>query len=211
MAISSGILRDLFHACALGAALLASSVAAQALIVVDQRATAVGLENRVGRVATFICPSILTPTLNAQVWGTDLYSVDSAICLAAVHAGVHTAGTTSQVTLRMGGEAGPLQGTTRNGVTSSTYASAYSTYSFISNGEAGQISWNTTYDRVPDDFGSPITVLCPPNGDVITSIILGTDVYRADSAICVAGVHAGIITVAPGGRVTVTLSRNRIG
>jgi hypothetical protein len=89
------------------------------------------------------------------------------------------------------------------------YPSAATTYSFVGNDEAGEITWYTTYARVPDDFSAPITVLCPPNGDVTTSIIIGTDVYRADSAVCVAAVHAGIITVAAGGRVTVTLQPKR--
>lgn len=199
----SVVSRVLLHACALGASLFASSIAAQALLVLDQTANAVGLQSQVGRVATFVCPS--TFRLNPQVWGTDVYHYESAICPAAVHAGALATGSAGQVTIRIGGAANLLQGSQRNGVTSSPYPSADATYTFIDNGEAGQISWFTTYDRVPDDFRSPITVLCPPNGDVATAIIIGTDVYRADSAVCVAAVHAGLITVAAGGRVTVTL------
>ncbi|MCC7414390.1 MAG: hypothetical protein IT495_22435 [Gammaproteobacteria bacterium] len=192
---------------ALGASLLASSTTAQELVAV-QSTTAVAFRGEPGRVATFVCPS--TFTLNPQVWGTDVYHFDSEICPAAVHAGVLAAGTAGQVTFRMAAGTGdPLLGTTRNGVTSRSYPRADATYSFIGNGEPGQVSWYTTYARVPDDFGSPITVLCPPNGDVTTSIIIGTDVYRDDSAVCVAAVHAGIITVAAGGRATLTLQSKR--
>lgn len=57
------------------------------------------------------------------VWGTDVYTDDSPVCLAAIHAGVVAAGAESQVqvTWRPGQET--YVGTPRNGVTSSDYGS----------------------------------------------------------------------------------------
>jgi hypothetical protein len=49
--------------------------------------------------------------------------------------------------------------------------------------------------------GRPLTVVCPPGGE--SQSVWGTDVYTDDSSICVAAVHAGLITFARGGRVTV--------
>jgi len=89
-------------------------------------------------------------------------------------------------------------------VKSSSYGPGDSTYSFIKNGEPGQIDWITTLERVPEDFHAPLTLLCPPKGHADTSV-WGTDVYTNASGICAAAVHAGVIMLDAGGRVTVTL------
>ena len=58
-----------------------------------------------------------------SVWGTDVYTDDSSICTAAVHAGkiTRTAGGTVTIEIRPGQSA--YVGATRNGVTSSSYGS----------------------------------------------------------------------------------------
>ncbi len=179
-----------------------TAFAQQSLIVADDGTRGLSFRNQTGRIVTFVCPSTLN--LNQGIWGTDVYLDESAVCKAAVHAGVLARGTTGQVTIVMGGPAESFQGTERNGVTSASSGPWSSTYSFVPNTQAGQIDWYTTYDRVPDDFHTPITVLCPPKGNADTSA-WGTDVYSASSPICVAAVHAGLITLDAGGRVTVTL------
>lgn len=183
--------------------LLASSpaLAQQHLLVADEDTSAVAFRSQVGRVLTFICPSKLDT--NRIIWGTDVYLDESPICTAAVHAGALTQGTSGQVTIVMGPGATSFEGRGRNGVKSSSYGPDNSTYSFT-NGEPGKIDWITTLDRVPDDFQSPLTLLCPPNGHA-ERYVWGTDVYTSTSAICVAAVHAGAITIETGGRVTVTL------
>jgi hypothetical protein len=176
--------------------------AQQSLIVADDGTRAISFRNQTGKVLTFVCPSTLN--LNQGIWGTDIYLDESAICKAAVHAGVLTRGTTGQVTIVMGTGANAFEGTSRNGVTSLGYGPWGSTYSFVSNSQAGQIDWYTSYSQAPDDFHAPITVACPPKGTA-ESGLWGTDVYSASSSICLAAVHAGIITLDAGGRVTVTL------
>ena len=44
---------------------------------------------------------------------------------------------------------------------------------------------------------------CPAGGT--PGSVWGTEVYTDDSAACAAGVHAGVITVAEGGRVTIEI------
>ena len=197
-------MRHLFRLWAPSLLLIISStaLAQQALIVAEDATSAKAFRPQVGKVITFVCPSNLI--LNREIWGTDVYLDESPICTAGVHAGVLTPGTSGQVTIVMGAGAQSFQGTQRNGVTSLNYGPWSSTYSFTKNSEAGQIDWHTTFDRVPDDFHTPITVLCPPNGNADT-YVWGTDVYSAGSSICLAAVHAGIITLKTGGRVTVTL------
>jgi hypothetical protein len=46
------------------------------------------LRDRIGERFTFVCPP--NGTLSLRVWGTDVYTYDSSICSAAVHAGVIT-------------------------------------------------------------------------------------------------------------------------
>jgi hypothetical protein len=197
-------LRHAVQWCALSLLLLVPSLALaqQHLLVAEDSTSAVAFRSQVGRVLTFICPA--RTMTNREIWGKDVYLVDSPICTAAAHAGVFTPGVSGQVTIVIGSGAQSFEGIGRNGVKSSSYGPGDAAYSFIQNGEPGQIDWITTLERVPDDFHSPLTLLCPPNGDADT-YVWGTDVYRAGSSICVAAVHAGIITLDAGGRVTVTL------
>jgi hypothetical protein len=71
---------------------------------------------------TFVvtCPAEMTGD-EATVWGTDIYTDDSSVCLAAAHAGVITLaeGGTVQVTMLPGED--NYEGTKRNGVTTSDY------------------------------------------------------------------------------------------
>ena len=60
------------------------------------------------------CPPVGTP---ASVWGTDIYTDDSSVCTAGVHAGVITLadGGTVRIVIRPG--LGAYNGTSRNGIT----------------------------------------------------------------------------------------------
>lgn len=197
-------MRHLIHMCVSTWLLLVSipTLAQQHLLVAEESTSAVAFRSQIGRVVTFICPANVTT--NREIWGKDVYLVDSPICTAAAHAGVFTPGVSGQVTIVIGPGAQSFEGIGRNGVKSSSSGPGDAAYSFIQNGEPGQIDWITTLERVPDDFHSPLTLLCPPKGHADT-YIWGTDVYTSSSGICVAAVHAGVITLDTGGRVTVTL------
>jgi hypothetical protein len=204
MAVASGTVRLLHYVCAFGAPLLAcgAALSQQAVIGADEGTTAAAFRNQAGKVVTFVCPAIST---YRAIWGTDVYSYDSDICTAAVHASALQPGIPGQVTIKIGAATNAFDALQRNGVTSLSYGAADTTYSFVSNSEPGQIEWNTKFDRVPEDFETPITVVCPPDAAPASfGGVIGTDVYRYDSAICVAAVHAGVITPEAGGRVTVT-------
>ncbi|MGW8359007.1 LCCL domain-containing protein, partial [Streptomyces wedmorensis] len=51
--------------------------------------------------------------------------------------------------------------------------------------------------------GQKLTFTCPPAGAAGT--VYGTDIYTDDSSICTAAAHAGAITIADGGKVTIIL------
>ena len=64
------------------------------------------------------------------VWGSDVYTDDSDIARAAVHAGIVAVGESKTVTIRILPGRDSYDGTTRNGVTSSSYDSWHGSYSF---------------------------------------------------------------------------------
>ncbi len=155
---------------------------------------------QMGRRVTFVCPAAVP--LTAALWGTDVYTDDSPVCTAAVHAGALKPGAPGAVTVVVGGAVATFKGTTRNGVTSREYRGHPGSYIFESGEPPGQVDWNTTGQGLPVDVDMSVIVLCPPQG-VLAARLWGTDIYTYDSAICVAAVHAGVLSAAAGGRVAV--------
>lgn len=80
--------------------------------------TAVSLRGRNGERFSFHCPPNLTA---AQVWGTDLYTDDSSICTAAVHAGLITLQHGGAVTIEIRPGAPSYNASSRNGISSGGY------------------------------------------------------------------------------------------
>ena len=68
-----------------------------------------------GRTYRFSCPAGGTP---GAVWGSDVYTADSSICTAAVHAGIITLKDGGDVTIEFGPGRQTYGATTRNGITS---------------------------------------------------------------------------------------------
>ncbi|HMG99846.1 MAG TPA: LCCL domain-containing protein [Terriglobales bacterium] len=79
-------------------------------------ATVVSFE--VGKTYKFKCPD---GRIEGSVWGTDIYTLDSSICNAAVHAGKLTAESGGPVTIELRPGQDSYKGTTRNGVTTNDY------------------------------------------------------------------------------------------
>lgn len=81
-----------------------------------------------GSRLSYTCPA--KPTGVGTVWGTDVYTDDSAICVAALHASKITeAGGTFTLEIRAGQAS--YVGSTRNGVTTSDYGSWGGSYAFV--------------------------------------------------------------------------------
>jgi hypothetical protein len=71
-----------------------------------------------GKTWKFKCPAAGSTN---TVWGTDVYTGDSSICTAAVHAGVITFDRGGEVAVELRPGQSSYKGTTRNGVTSNGY------------------------------------------------------------------------------------------
>ncbi len=56
------------------------------------------------------------------------------------------------------------------------------------------------------ELGASFTVSCPVNCS--GGSIWGTDTYTTDSSVCMAGIHAGVITGEKGGNVKVTVVKS---
>lgn len=85
-----------------------------------------------GQVFTFSCPTTSPSQVYAPVWGTDLYTLNSRLCQAAVHAGMITFdGGLINVEL-ISGES-TYQGSTRFGVKSKSYQGEVDSFRFIGN------------------------------------------------------------------------------
>lgn len=165
------------------------------------------LRGRNGQQFTYLCPG--NGAISGRLWGTDLYTDDSSICTAAVHAGLISTQYGGTITIEIRGGASSYRSSTRNGVTSRSYGSWYGSFVFVggstSTGNTGatEITWATQADGWRGQNGQRYTLQCP-SGGTISSRLWGTDLYTDDSSICTAAVHAGLITTS-GGAVTIEI------
>ncbi len=77
----------------------------------------VNYQNQVGKTFTFR----VTGAINGSIWGTDIYTADSNLASAAVHAGVLKAGQTKNVRVKIVASPQAFQASNRNGVTTTAY------------------------------------------------------------------------------------------
>lgn len=73
--------------------------------------------------------------------------------------------------------------------------------------EVTPIEWTTAGSGFNQEPGRTYKFFCPPGG--MSAMIWGVDIYTADSSICTAAVHAGVITLETGGPVTVEFRPGR--
>lgn len=147
----------------------------------------------------------VTGAVNGTIWGTDIYTDDSNLATATVHAGLLDPGETDivVVTLLEGEES--YSGSVFNGISSNDYGSWSGSYSvdlIYVDYELGVLPdpGNLTEYRAQtgDTFFFEVT------GDTSGSI-WGTDIYTDDSDLTVAAVHAGILEDGETGLVEVTI------
>ena len=182
------------------------------------------LRGRNGQHVNYLCPPG-SPV--GRLWGTNIYTDDSSICTAAVHAGRIRAENGGAVTIEVRPGAGSYHGSTRHGATSKSYGHWHGSFIFVSStGDAGasalvvtghqrgnddqssnaaqQISWSTQATSLRGKNGQRVIYLCPAGGSY-SGRLWGTGTYTDDSSICLAAVHAGIITPETGGRFTIEI------
>lgn len=85
---------------------------------IDWSTAAVGFKNDVGMTYKFQCPP---NGKEHAVWGSDIYTADSSICTAAVHAGLFSLEDGGTVTIEYRPGRLTYGSTTRNGIKSNTF------------------------------------------------------------------------------------------
>jgi hypothetical protein len=136
-----------------------------------------------------------------DVWGTDIYTNDSALCHAAKHAGVIGEAGGSILVRRAPGQSS-YRGSTRNGFTSADYGSWDGSLVFASpSSRTGGLPLCPTQYSANRSFSG--ACFCDRG---FSGPVWGSNPYTSGSAICSAATHAGVIgrdggvvTLAPGG------------
>lgn len=153
---------------------------------------------------TCMCDS--TPRRGGAVWGTDLYTADSDLCRAAVHAGVVAAGGGAVTVERLDGR-DLYPGTLRHGVRSDDYGRYAASIHFVGTPMPpdpgpcpARLSLNT-------ELATPFSCVCD-SAAVAKGTVWGSGPYTADSSLCHAARHAGVVG-AEGGTITAEFAAGR--
>jgi hypothetical protein len=126
-----------------------------------------------------------------------------------VHAGKITLAGGGSVTIEIRPGQQSYTGSTRNGITSNDYGSWSGSFVVLAAtaASAGVGKGGSTWDAKAGQFraylGARFAYTCPPGGTAHT--VWGSGVYTDDSSVCTAGVHAGVVTLAAGGGVTIEM------
>lgn len=82
-----------------------------------------------GQQITYDCPPAGEPH---SVWGTDVYTDDSSVCTAAVHAGVITLDDGGSVTIEMRPGQDSYEASEQNGIESGSWGSWHGSFVVVS-------------------------------------------------------------------------------
>jgi hypothetical protein len=152
-----------------------------------------------------------------SVWGSDVYTADSSVCRAAIHAGLASEEAGGSFTVASAPGRDAYDGSRRHGVTTQPWGSyaesfvlhplgAIATSAPTTEADALSLRCATTAStfaaRALAKSGGGLRVTCPAGCGGET--VWGTDLYTDDSAVCAAAIHAGRLT-ATGGEVEVVI------
>lgn len=138
------------------------------------------------------CPAI--PAIRS-VWGSGPYTADSDVCTAALHAGVIGAEGGEVLAVATEGQQS-YEGSTANGVQTRNWGSYDMSFTFVVPEPEAEAA--AACEEYP--LGSP-SYTCSCDAGSGYGFVWGSGPYTADSDICSAAVHAGVIGP-EGGTVT---------
>lgn len=150
-----------------------------------------------GDASDFIChcPSGFT---QGSVWGSGPYTGDSNICTAAQHSGLIGAGATL-LSVTQHGALDVFSGSQAHGVKTNDWGRFETSFMLATLGGGMEMADVPVCTQMPADAVN-MECSCPAGG--VDGAIWGADPYTADSDICTAARHAGILDAA-GGVITV--------
>jgi LCCL domain len=153
------------------------------------------------------CTAAGTPS---SIWGVETYTDDSSICNAAVHVGLITFTEGGEVEIEIAPGQDQYEAGVAHDVTSTRYDKWQGSFTFPAappgSGQfaASPKSWERKATEYRGKNGTTVTLACSAGGNA--GSVWGTGTYTDDSSICTAAVHAGLITVAAGGAVTIQIA-----
>lgn len=162
--------------------------------------------DKIGGNSALTCYCSSEATATGTVWGSNVYTDDSKVCRAALHAGViGTDGGVVNVRSAAGRPA--YSGTVRNSVASSNWGRWGRSFVFMGAGASVAPVINPGVAACPANVaglpvGRSITCACPSG--LASGSVWGSGPYTADSIVCRAAAHAGAIGYR-GGVVRLTL------
>jgi hypothetical protein len=154
----------------------ANTAVALAADVIAVPANLTGYRSRVGQSFQFL----LTGVARGAVWGTDVYTDDSSVAAAAVHAGVLAAGETKAVTVSILPGQASYAASTRNGVSSASWGSWSGSFSFAGAGAVNTVPAATARPAAAPGFVATTTSLVT-GGRLVCPVTVtggGTYTYR---------------------------------
>lgn len=145
----------------------------------------INYRNRVGQTFSFT----ITGKSGKNVWGTKIYTDDSNLATAAVHAGIIKHNETKTVDVEILPGQLSYQGSIQNGIVSEPFSGWAGSYLFP--------NANDNSDMTTTNLGIYRNMVGKTYSFVITGNVLGsvwgTDIYTDDSNLATAAVHAGVI------------------
>lgn len=161
-------------------------------------------------------------TSGAAAWGDGVYTDDSSIGLAAVHAGILSRRKGGTVTFEIRPGQQSYAAAKRRGVKSSAWGTWTGSFAFPLPQERAHaprraaesvfldvMGWGATAADLRGRNNEIFTIVLPPGGDVHDGSVWGDGIYTDDSSIGLAAVHAGIISLEQGGPVTFQIRPGR--
>jgi hypothetical protein len=167
-------------------------------------ATAAAHRGSDGKTFPYDCPAGGT---EHTIWGTETYTDDSSVCTAAVHVGLISLDQGGAVEIEIAPSLAQYPASSANGIVSVDYGPWDGSFTFpeappgSGTFEPSVASWSVTAASLKLEVGDTAEVNCSPDGQIAT--IYGTGTYTADSYVCTAAVHAGLIDASDGGLVRI--------
>jgi hypothetical protein len=160
----------------------ATSGGTGSMVSLDCSTSAQEFEGGTGTSFTGVCPASCTGSL----WGTDVYTDDSSICTAAVHAGAIPASGGEVTFTIMDGQEG-YKGAAQNGITSSEWTAFWGrSFGFNGGGMSSEGSGNTTTSATTfsniSTFPSGLSFGFPDNYEILSETDIVTIVWIPSTA-----------------------------